>query len=231
MRGFEAEGCKAVLSRCPLFQAMTPSELDAAIARATLKRVPRGRAILRQGAPSPGLFVIAAGQVRVGVVAEDGKELTLEVLGAGDALGEMSLVDNEDCSADASAQEDCVLLFIERAQFQELLRNNVDLCVRMLALLSGRVRRANANVMTMARLSLPTRLGRALLQLGRDYGERCAAGTRIAVKLSQRDLSSLVGCSREKVNKQLRRWEQDGILGRDGAWMVIMQSEALARLG
>ena len=228
--GFGIHGCKAVLRSCRLFEPMTAVELDAAIARATLKRVPRGRAILHQGLPSPGIFVIAAGRVRVSVVSEDGKELMLDVLGAGDALGEMSLVDDQDCSANASAQDDCVLLFIERAHFQRMLRDNVDLCLRMLALLSGRVRQANANVMDMARLSLTTRLGRMLLRLARDYGERCAEGTRIKLRLSQRDLGTLVGSSREKVNKQLRRWEQDGILAKGGVWTVIVRSEALAGL-
>ncbi len=177
------------------------------------------------------MFVIAAGRVRVGLVSEDGKEITLGVLGPGEALGEMSLLDGEDCSADASAQEECVLLVIERKQFNRVLRENVALCMRLLAILSARLRRSNTALLDMARLDLPTRLGRVLLRLAQDYGDKCAAGTRIVLKLSQREISSLVSASREKVNKQLRRWEQAGILSRNGCYLVIVQSEMLAQLG
>ena len=228
---FDIATRRAILSRSQLFQRMTSAELDSIVGCAALRRVPRGESILHQGAPSPGMFVIAAGRVRVGLVSEDGKEITLGVLGPGEALGEMSLLDGEDCSADASAQEECVLLVIERAQFHRVLRDNTALLMRLLAILSARLRRSNTALLDMARLDLPTRLGRVLLRLAQEYGHKCAAGTRIALKMSQKDVSALVGASREKVNKQLRRWEQAGILGRDGGCMVIVQSEALAQLG
>jgi len=231
VKTFDVAARRAILGRSQLFQGMTPVELDGAVARAVLRRIPRGEFILHQGAPSTGVFMIAAGRVRVSLVAEDGKEITLGVLGPGEALGEMSLLDGEGCSASASAQEECVLLVIERAQFGRVLRDNPDFCLRLLAMLSGRLRQSNTARLDMARFDLPTRLGRVLLRLARDYGDKCAAGTRIALRLSQKDISSLVGASREKVNKQLRRWEQDGILGRDGGWMVIVRSEALAQLG
>ena len=56
------------------------------------------------------------------------------------------------------------------------------------------------------------------------------AGTRIEVRLSQKDLSSLVGASREKVNKQIRQWEEEGILAKDSGRMVIADPRALPSL-
>ena len=152
------------------------------------------------------------------------------MLGPGETLGEMSLLDGEDCSADASAQEDCVLFLIERAHFLRMLRGNADFCLRMLAILTGRLRRANAAIEDIALLDLSARLGRLLLRLARDYGVRTAGGLRIEVKLSQRDLSTLVGSSREKVNRQLRKWEKERVLGKDGGRIVVMQPAALGTL-
>lgn len=230
MKSFDAAARRTILSRSLLFGKMTPEELDGVLARAVVRRMARGEIILHRGDPSPGMFVIAAGRVRVSLVSEDGKEVTLGVLGPGETLGEMSLLDGQDCSADAAAQEDCILLVIERAQFTRMLRGNADLCLRLLAILSERLRRSNAALEDMALLDLPTRLGRLLLRLARDYGDLRAGGTRIEVKLSQKDLSTLVGSSREKVNKQLRQWELDGVLGKDGGRMVIMQPDALAQI-
>jgi CRP/FNR family cyclic AMP-dependent transcriptional regulator len=120
------------------------------------------------------------------------------------------------------------MLVIERAQFLRLLRPNAELCLHLLAMLSKRLRRANAALEEMALFDLPARLGRLLLRLAGDYGQVDGTGTRIELKLSQKDLSTLVGGSREKVNKQLRRWEMDGVLAKEGSRLVILQPEALA---
>lgn len=142
----------------------------------------------------------------------------------------MTLLDGGECSADATAQEDCVLLMIERTQFLRLLQSNSGLCLQLMSILFQRLRRANVALEDMALLDLPTRLGRLLLRLSGDYGLATPRGTRIEVKLSQKDLSNLAGASREKVNRQLRQWEQEGIIGKDNGRLLILRPQALAPL-
>ena len=226
----DANARRAALARTQIFQALQPADIDLILTRATVRRVARGAAVLRRGDPSGGMVVIISGRVRVSVVSEDGKEVTLSVLGAGEVLGEMSLLDGDPCSADVTAQEDCVLLVIERGQFLNLLRSNGALCLQLMTLLTRRLRRANTALEDMALLDLPARLGRLLARLASDYGVPVRSGTRIEVKLSQKDLSTLVGASREKVNKQIRQWEEDGVLGKDSGRMVVVDSRALAPL-
>ena len=224
----DATARRSALSRTQLFQSLQSSELDAVLARAVVRRIAKGEVILHRGDASPGMFVIVTGRVRVSVVSEDGKEATLGVLGPGEVLGEISLLDGEECSADVAAQEDCQLLMIERNQFLRLLRSNSELCLHLMAVLSRRLRRSNAILEDIALLDLPSRLGRLLLRLAEDCGVAAGRGTRIEVKLSQKDLGTLIGCSREKVNKQLRQWEQGGVLGKDGGRIVILQPRVLA---
>jgi CRP/FNR family transcriptional regulator, cyclic AMP receptor protein len=231
MKVMDAAARRAALTRTELFRSLPPPELDSVLARAAVRRISRGEAILRRGDPNAGMAVIVTGRVRVSVISEDGKEVTLSVLGPGEILGEMSLLDGKDYSADATAQEDCVLLVIERGQFLRLLRANSDLCLHLMAVLTGRLRRANASLEDLALLDLPNRLSRLLLRLASDYGVPTRAGTRIEVKLSQKDLSTLVGASREKVNKQLRQWEEDGVLGKDGGRVVILNADRLPQAG
>jgi CRP/FNR family transcriptional regulator, cyclic AMP receptor protein len=221
---------RQALTKTQLFQALQPADLDAILARATVKRVLRGEMIRRRGDPGSGMVVIVGGRVRISLVSEDGREVTLTVLGPGEVLGEMTLLDGGECSADATAQEDCVLLTLERTQFLRLLRSNSDLCLHLMSVLCQRLRRSNAALEDMALLDLSTRLGRLLLRLCGDYGVASPRGTRIEVKLSQKDLSSLAGASREKVNKQLRQWELEGILGKDNGRLLVMKPEALAPL-
>jgi CRP/FNR family cyclic AMP-dependent transcriptional regulator len=221
---------RQALAKTQLFQALQPADLDAILARAMVKRVLRGEMIRRRGDPGTGMVIIVSGRVRISLVSEDGREVTLTVLGPGEVLGEMTLLDGGECSADATAQEDCVLLALERTQFLRLLRANSDLCLHLMSVLCQRLRRSNAALEDMALLDLSTRLGRLLLRLCNDYGAASPNGTRIEVKLSQKDLSSLAGASREKVNKQLRQWEQEGIIGKDNGRLLVMKPNALAPL-
>lgn len=230
MRTIDAQARRAALIRTEIFQSLEPADIDMILARATVKRVARGAVILRRGDPNSGMIIVISGRVRISVVSEDGKEVTLTVLGQNEVLGEMSLLDGEPSSADVTAQEDCALLVIDRAQFLNLLRQNNALCLHLMAVLTRRLRRANAALEDMALLDLPTRLGRLLARLAKDYGITVHSGTRIEVKLSQKDLSTLVGASREKVNKQIRQWEEDGLLSKDNGRMVVINPQALAPL-
>ena len=218
---------RAALGNCQLFKSLATDELDAVLSRATLRRAARNSLILRRGDPSTGLAIILVGRVRISVTSETGKEVTLAVLGPEEVLGEMSVLDGGECSADATALEDCVLLTVERERLIRLLRSNADLCLRLMAALCGRLRRSNVMLEDMTSLDLPSRLAKLLLRLARDYGSESMHGTRIGLKLSQKDLGTLVGGSREKVNKQLRYWEDDGVIGKTGGHIVILRPDSL----
>ena len=226
----DMEARRAALRASPLFARLDPGQIEAVLAQATARRASRGDALLQRGRPSAGVIIIVAGRVRIAVVSEGGGEVTLGILGPGDVLGEMSVLDGGEVSADAVAIEDCLLLAIDRARFLHLLRGNGDLCVRLMAVLCQRLRRSNANLEDLALQDMSTRLGRLVLRLAQDYGARTEGGLRIQVKLSQKDLGAMIGASREKVNKQLRQWEQDGILAREGGHMIVQRIEALSRL-
>jgi CRP-like cAMP-binding protein len=226
----DAAARRAALARTELFKSFQAADLDAVLARATTRRASRGDVILRRGDPNASMVVIMSGRVRVGITSEEGKEATLTILGSGEVLGDMSLLDGEPCSADVTAQEDCALLVIERGEFLRLLRANSDLSLHLITVLTRRLRRLNTTFEDMALLDLPTRLGRVLGRLASQYGVPVRTGTRIEVKLSQKDLSTLVGASREKVNKQLRQWEEERVVGKDDGRIVVMNAGALPSL-
>lgn len=230
MTTMDAAARREALRLTELFRSLAPAAFDAVLERATTRQVARDQMILRRGDRNAGMVVIVTGMVRICVVSDEGKEVTLAVMGPGEVLGEMSLLDGQPCSADAIAQEDCTLLVLERSQFLRVLRTDFDVCLQMMVVLTHRLRRMNATLEDMASLDLPTRLGRLLARLASDYGVQVQTGTRIGVKLSQKDLGALVGASREKVNKQLRLWEDQGILGKDAGRMVIVNPQGLPSL-
>ena len=218
---------RAALVTVPLFKALSATEIDQILGHTALQRRPRGAQILRKGEPGGSMIVILQGTVRVSALGVDGREVSYAVLGAGEILGEISLLDGAERSADVSAIEDCVLLIVERAGFLALIRKNPELCLKLMGELCRRLRRTNLAVESLALLDLPGRISKLLLGLPQIAGP---AGNRVTIRLSQSDLATLAGGSREKINRQLRLWEKAGVIARDQGHIVILRPESLASL-
>jgi CRP/FNR family cyclic AMP-dependent transcriptional regulator len=174
--------------------------------------------------------VAPRGRVRISAVSTDGREVTLNVISPGEIFGEIALLDAKPRSADATAIEETTILVVERRQFLPFLRQNDDLYLRLLAVLCDRLRRTSLALEGIALFDLPARLARLLLKLAEDYGRPCDGGTRIDMKLSQRDISTLVASSRESVNKQLRVWREDGVVAFDAGYLVLCRPVDLQEL-
>ncbi len=221
---------RAALLSSPLFAAMRSDELDEILKFASERRARRGQTILQRGDDGSSLMAVLRGRVRISSVSGDGKEVTLNVINPGEIFGEIALLDGEPRSADATAIEDTLLLVVERRHFLPFLRQNEGLFLRLLAVLCNRLRRTSITLEEIALFDLPVRLARVLLKLADDYGRPNAAGTRIDLKLSQRDLSNLVASSRESVNKQLRTWRETGVVDLEDGFIVLRRPAELHRL-
>jgi CRP-like cAMP-binding protein len=105
---------------------------------------------------------------------------------------------------------------------------------RLLVTLCDRLRRTSLALEEIALFDLPARLARLLAKLSGDYGRvvppEQGGGTRIDLKLSQRDLSTLVASSRESVNKQLRIWRTEGLIDLIDGYVIIRKPKALQSL-
>lgn len=219
---------REALRATEFFRVLTQDEQEAVLTRSLTQRFPRNAVIFRRGDQGSGMLVVLQGRVRISVLSPEGQEVSLGVLGPGEVVGEMALLDGGTRSADVCAVDECVVLTIQRSHFLPLLQGNANLCLRLIEVLCARLRRSNLSVEEIATLDLSARLGRLLLRLGQNFGTRVGGGFRIDLKLSQKDLSTLIAGSREKVNRQLRLWEQDGVVATENGYLVIRRPDALA---
>ena len=212
-----------------LFQAMRPGELDGILRLATDRRYRRGQMIFQKDDPGSSMMAVLSGRVRIGAMSLDGKEITLNMVDAGEVFGEIALLDGKPRSADAIAFEDVHLLVIERRHFVPYLEGDKDLALRLLAVLCERLRQTSEALGDFVMFDLPARLGRTLIKLADDYGKAAGPGVRIGIKLSQADLSRLVASSRESVNKQMRIWEDEDLVLKEGGLLTIKRPDELRR--
>jgi len=222
-----------LLRSIPLFEGLTEQDLAKIGALAQVRNYPVRTVVVTQGEPAAALFAIVSGRLKVTTSDPDGRNTVLGIMGEGEVFGEVALIDGGARSATCTAVEPCALLVIDRALFLELLGNSPGIAVKLLYVLSQRLRRLSQRSEDAAFLDVPSRLARSLLDLATRFGERAHPplnGISITLKLSQQELGDLVGATRESVNKHLNDWTRQGLVKVHAGRMLISDVEGVRRL-
>ncbi len=187
-----------------------------------------GEIIFSQGDAGDALHGIVRGKVRISAGDADGREVFFNILGAGDTFGEIALLDGGARTATATAMVASELLSIARAAFFATLEREPRLALELLRLCGERLRWTSGLAEDAALLEAPARLARRLLLLGEAHGEPDARG--IVLRLSQEDLASFLGVTRQLVNQYLQEWKQRGWVDLGRGAVFIRDKTALERL-
>ena len=197
----------SLLRSHPLFRDLPPGVIEHLGSYMKTRRAARGTSIFAKGDPGTGLMGVLAGAVKVSVASADGKDIVLNVFREGDIFGEIALLDGRPRTADATAMSDTELIVIERRDFVPFLSSQPDVMLKFIEILCSRLRRTSEQVQDITFLNLPTRLAKTLLQL--TGGVQGSAAPSKAT-ITQREISQMIGMSRESTNKQLRAWAKRG---------------------
>jgi CRP/FNR family cyclic AMP-dependent transcriptional regulator len=220
------------IERLSLFDGLSPAEKNVLAERLHMVTARTGANLMALEQPGEVAYLLVEGTVRVQAEQEDGSLVILAFLGAGDLVGEMSVLDEAGRSATVIAVEPCRLLWMGRRDLRDALRTMPVLGFNALRLLARRLRVANARFQALATLDVPGRVAVQLLALAEEYGHPAAGGTEIPLRLTQSDLASMVGASRERVNQVLVGLRRRQALASSASGrFVILDAEALVRLG
>lgn len=215
------------LSQTPLFRSAPPEVLAELVSRAVHRRYRKGTVIFVQGDPGGRCFVIVKGTVKVCAYNADGREAVLAVLGKGDLLGELSLFEDVPRSADAVVLEDAETLALDRNAVADAIVQHPDLAVSLLGVLARRLRMTNEALQDTAFFDVPGRVSRRLADLAEAHGLPTDGGTLIDLPVSQESLASMVGATRESVNKALAGLVRRGLVQRQGRKYVVIDVDQL----
>ena len=178
---------------------LTGAELRALSGQGAVKSCGKNTVIVSEGDETDSLYVIISGRVKVFVADESGKEIVLGTQRSGDYFGEMVL-DGGARSASVMTLEPSRFLVVPRSKVREFLRSQPDFAVRLIEKLIRRSRMLTASVKNLALLDVYGRVARLLLELAEEDRGKLV----IKEKLTQQDIASRVGASREMVCKILK---------------------------
>jgi CRP/FNR family transcriptional regulator, cyclic AMP receptor protein len=215
----------ALLRNHPLFRELPAPVIERLGSYMKRRTVARGAAIFAKGDPGTGLMGVLVGSVKISVASADGRDVVLNIIHEGEIFGEIALLDGHPRTADATAMSDCELIVIERRDFVPFLSAHPDVMLKFIEILCSRLRRTSEQVQDITFLNLPTRLAKTLLQL--TAAEDGSAISRKAA-VTQREISQMIGISRESTNKQLRTWAKRGWIRLERGGVTVVAADKLA---
>lgn len=219
------------LAEVPLFQGLETSQLIWLAGQLRYKTFPPGTNIITADTPGELVYIILRGTVKIHIEQVGGSDVVLAILGAGDTVGEMSLVDTAGRSASVLTLEESTLLWMDRPTFQDALHRFPELSLNLVRILSNRVRLANELIQALATLDVYGRVARQLLAFAEKYGHCNSNGEiKIPIFLTQSDIADLVGASRKRVNQVMVTFKQLGITSIDADGRItVHKHDALMR--
>src|SRR5499425_628600 len=220
---------EAILRKTPLFASLTDAEMQALAVRATRKRFLKDEQLFAEGDPCTGLYLVAAGKIRIFKLSASGREQILAVEGPGSSFAELPVFDGGDYPAAASALEDTEVLFVSRRDFQNFCREHPDVALKVIAVVGSRLRRLVGIIEELSFATVRQRLIAVLLRLAQSSHTRSKEGVHIELSQSHQELAAELGTVRELVSRNLSRLEAEGFLNVEGRKIVVKDLPGLQR--
>ena len=222
----DRSGLLESLSRHRALRLVDRPELEKLVAYAQMRALPARSRLFAAGDVGSALYVVVSGWLKLSREGPNGRDVVLEVAGAGSLFGELAVICGLPRAADAIALTPCNLLCIDGRALVSALRRSPDATLEIVRMLGERLARTTAQ-MEETLMPAEPRLARALTRLAALDPRPSKAGLDVDIGLSQRELGEMTGLARESINKQLSLWRDAGIVALNGRVVTLLDAQAL----
>jgi CRP-like cAMP-binding protein len=218
---------EAVLRATPVFQKLGPEDRRKVAEVAAVRRYGKGQIIFEQGTPSDAFYTIASGRVKIFRLLPTGKDVILEVFGAGDPVGALAAYDGRPFPASAAALEDTACVVIPRHVFFQLLEAHPSLVRGLMLGLTHRLVELTNRVTELSGARIEPRFARLFLKLAAEKGRPERGGMFVPLALSRQELADMTGTTIETAIRIMSRWGKRGIVRTEKDGFVVIDRDTL----
>jgi CRP-like cAMP-binding protein len=209
-----------------LLSSLPEEDRRALLARCQRQRFPKGAFVFHEGEAGDSAHLLDRGTVSVRVTSPRGDVVTLDVLRPGEVFGEQALIgEGSHRSATVVALERTETLRLTKADFESLWESHPGATMAVAKMLDSRLRATSQTLLEALYLSAETRVMRRLAQLADIYAHQ----TTVTIPLTQDDLASMAGTTRQTVNRVLGHARDGGLITLSRGRIVVCDPEGLAR--
>lgn len=217
------------LSEVDVLEPLSRKELDELASRLPDTRLEEGEFLYGPRERGEGIWMLKRGRVRVYRVDPEGGEFTLGVVREGTVFGEMGLGPRRLRAAHARAVEPSLVVFLDRQHLEDLIRRNPEVGIRLVRLLSERLRHCHERMADFADKDVPARLASLIVYLIESEGISTGEGYEIPPRYTHEQLGTMVGAGRVAVSRAFAGLRQAGAVEQRQRRIHILDMEALER--
>lgn len=204
------------LTKTSLFDGFDAHDIENVASQTVIRQFPKNTVIVSQGDDTDSFYVILQGKVDVFLHNDKGKEIIINTLSECESFGELAPLGSIPRQASIITTEDSTFGIISRQVFMDTLLTNPTVSMRIIDLLIGRIQDLTEEVSSLALEDVYNRVVRVLYKHAEEVGEKL-----VTEKLTQQDIASRVGATREMVHRILKELKTGGYISIEGKHITI----------
>jgi len=213
-----------------LYRALAADDRARLAEVASVRSYDKGEELFSEGDASDFLYTVLSGRVKVVKSIPTGKEVILEIFGAGDPVGAVVAYEGRPYPATAIAVEPAACLLVRRGRFFALLERHPTLVRGFLLGMTQRIVELTRRIPEVAGGRVETRFAHLFLKLADRMGRPGPRGVTIPMTLSRQDLADLTGTTIETCIRVMSRWGKQGTLTTEKDGFVLADRAVLEKL-
>lgn len=216
-----------ILKKSPIFQGVESEEVSKIAETGQWKRTSKGATLLQQGEAADYVYILIEGKTKISQLSPEGCQVVLRILGPGQIIGGVAVLENACYPATALATEKCLFFCLSKKALIELMKHYPAVSLNVVKLLLRRIQELQERFRELATERLDKRVARAILRLMHHHGRKTEQGVLIDFPLTRQDLAELTGTTLFSASRLLKAWETQGLLTSEKKKILLKLPEKL----
>ena len=168
---------------------MSDADIDAYVSLASVRRVPQGEAIFKQGQHADSFYLLVSGRLKVTQVTGDGQQVIVRVVHPGELFGFAIALQRPDYPGTATAATDSVALAWSSELWPQFIEQSGGIAVSAIQTMGRQLEDAHTRIREMSTQEVERRVAHAILRLSLLAGRKEPSGIQIAFPISRQDIA------------------------------------------
>lgn len=218
------------LSQAPIFRALGDEDRARIAQVAQVSTYAKGDLLFSEGDPSQSFYVVCSGRVKVFKMTPSGRDVILQIFGAGHPVGAVAVYEERPFPASAMALEDTTCVLIPRHAFFALLVEHPSLVRGLLLALTRRLTELTNRIADLTGGRIEPRVARLFLKMVEETGRPGRGGIFVPTPLSRQEIADMTGTTAETCIRIMSRWGKEDIVRTQKDGFLIVNPKALEAL-
>lgn len=203
---------RSLIKSLTLFEKLDDKQLDAILALASIRRMPQGQAVFKQGQIAEEFFVLLHGRLQVGRVTPDGQQTMVRVVNPGELFGFAKALQRNDYPGTPVAAVESLLLVWPMAAWESVVEHNALMAVNAMHAVGQRLQEAHTRIVEMSTESVERRVAHAILRLIQQSGRKVEDGIAIDFPITRQNVAEMTATTLHTVSRIFSGWEDEGLV-------------------